>query len=490
MQPRKPSIVVVGGGVTGAAIARELTRYRVSVTVVEREDDLARGASGACGGVIHSGFDPAPGTLKASLNVIGNSLYPKLADELGFAYRRTGTLILAFDPDGVTRLEEIRGRAARNGVELETWTRDRVIALEPNANPGVLQAVFAPSAGAVFPPEVVLALARSAALNGARFELETEVTGIAVNRGAVAGVETTRGFIPADIVVNAAGVDAAAVAAAAGDHTFSVRPRKGQQVILDKRYGSIVARHIMTLPTRMGKGIGVAPTVGGNIHLGSTAEDGVEPHDVTTTSAGLDWIFENAKKLVPCIERDWMIASFAGVRAISDTDDFIVRESPAVERLFNVAGIQSPGLSAAPAIASHLVGVMVKAGVPLEPEPGFRAFLDPPIVTSRMSTSEWARLVAGDPSFGRIVCRCEGVTEGEIVRAIEGPLGARSIEGVKRRTRAGMGRCQGGFCGPRVAAILSRRLGVPLWKVRRRGAGSELGVGPAKCCLRGGVGAR
>jgi len=472
--PRRADVVVIGGGVVGCAIARELSRYALSIVLLERAPDVATGTSKANSGILHAGFDAEPGAWKARLNVRGSRLYPSICDELGIPRRRVGSLVVARDEAELGAIEALRRRGVENGVTgLALWRRDEVLAHEPNLSPDVAGALWAPTAAIVCPFLATIGFAENAVRNGARLVVECAVTGIEVVDKAATAVETELGRIETRFVVNAAGVHSAAVARMAGDDSFAIRPRRGEYILFDRSVGDLVQSIVFPTPTRVSKGVLVAPTVHGNVFIGPNAAEIDDLDDCETTSPGFAEIIAGARRMVPNLPLQSAIAEFAGLRAAAGRD-FVIGPSPVVRGLVHAAGIQSPGLSAAPAIAETIVDCLADAGLKLAPNPSFTPVNPVAPRFAHLSPREQARLIAADPLFGRVICRCETVTEAEIVAAIRAPCGARTMDGVKRRVRATMGRCQGGFCGPRVTAILARELGIPVTAVRKEGAGSWL----------------
>ena len=472
--PERADVVVIGGGVVGCAIARELSRYSLSVVLLESAPDVAMGTSKANSGILHAGFDNEPGTWKARLNVRGARLYQSISEELGIPRRRVGSLVVALDEAQRTTLEELRRRGIENGLTgLALWGRDEVLAHEPNLSPDVAGALWAPTAAIVCPFSATIAFAENAIRNGVRIVTECAVTGIEVVDNRTTAVETTRGRIAADFVVNAAGVHSGDVASMAGDDSFTITPRRGEYVLFDHSVGDLVNSVVFPTPTKVSKGILVSPTVHGNVFIGPNASEVGDLDDHETTRVGFAEIISGAQRMVPNLPLANAITEFAGVRAVAGKD-FVIGQSPVVRGLVHAAGIQSPGLTSAPAIAETVVDFLGEAGLKLAPNAAFTPINPVRPKFADASARERAKLIESNPLYGRIICRCESITEGEIVAAIHSPCGARTMDGVKRRVRAGMGRCQGGFCGPRVTAILARELGIPVTAVRKDGEGSWL----------------
>ena len=447
-------VLIIGCGVTGAAAAFELSRYRLRVGIVERENDVALGTTKANSAILHAGYDPEPGTLMARLNVRGVELARELCQKLDVPYRPCGSLVLAFSEEERPALEELYRRGQANGVPgLKLLDGAVARSLEPNLSDEVAAALHAPSAAICSPWEYCLALAETAVKNGAELHLNTAVTGLERTSGGWT-VRTTTGDFEARFVLNAAGVDAAGVHDLAAPHSFDIRPARGQYYLLDKSEGGRVSRVIFQCPSAAGKGVLVAPTVHGNLIVGPDSEK-VEGNDTATTGDGLRFVRETAQKSVPSVSFRESIRNFAGVRAASGRPDFILEES--TPGFIDLAGICSPGLSAAPAIGEYAAELLAKAGLALEKKDTFLCERRRTRF-KELDAAGRAALVEREPAFGRVICRCETVTEGEILEALHGPIPPVSVDGVKRRVNAGMGRCQGGFCGPRVVDLLAREL--------------------------------
>lgn len=463
-------VLIIGCGITGAATAFALSKYRLRVGILERENDVADGTTKANSAILHAGYDPLPGSLMARLNVRGVALARQLCPALDVPYSPCGSLVLGFTPADRETLAELYRRGNVNGVPgLALLTGDEARALEPSLSPAVTAALHAPSAAICSPWEYCLALAEMAVRNGAELHLETAVTGLYPTETGWR-VETSRGKLESRWVVNAAGLDAQAVHEMAAPRTFTLHPSRGQYFLLDKSEGDRVGRVIFQCPNEHGKGVLVTPTVHGNLLVGPNAEP-VEGDDTATTAAGLDFVRGTALRSVPSVDFRAVIRSFAGVRAVADTGDFVIEE--AAPRFLDLAGICSPGLSAAPAVGEYAAELMGRAGLPLERKADFQASRRR-VRFKELPEVEKARLAAERPDYGRIICRCETVTEGEILDALRAPIPPRSVDGVKRRVGAGLGRCQGGFCGPRVVELLCRELGCSPGEIVQDRAGSWL----------------
>ncbi|NPV54836.1 MAG: NAD(P)/FAD-dependent oxidoreductase [Firmicutes bacterium] len=479
-------IAIIGGGVVGCSIARELSRYELNVVLIEKEAEVGFGTSKANSGIVHAGFHSERDTLEARLCVEGNRLFDGLCGELSVPFRRNGSLLVTKTARDIAELERLRAQGIYNGVPgLEILSGQQVLDLEPGLSREVVAGLYAPTAGVVSPYELTMALAENAQANGVRFMTGCEVWGMIIEDGGnlssnpslnrnlgLKRLRSSRGDIIVRYVINAAGLFGDDVAAlAGGERPFRIIPRKGEEYILDRRVGALVTRTIFPMPTPNSKGILVIPTADGNIMIGPTAVEVESKHDLGTTRAGFDEIFRATRDLVPSIDSRDIIASFAGLRAASDRHSFIIERSPGVRGFMNVCGIESPGLTASPAIA-RMVASMIGEEMALRPKRSFNPERRPAPGFREMSAAERRAAIARDPAYGRIVCRCELVSEAEVVDTIR--RGARTLDGVKFRTRAGMGRCQGGFCTPRVMSILSRELGVPMERLTKRGDESFL----------------
>jgi len=466
-------VIIIGGGVVGCFIARALSRYRVRVLLLERGADVCSGTSKANSAIVHAGYDAKPGSLKARLNVAGNRMYDQACSDLGVLFQRCGTYVVALTEDDLLTLDDLYKRGLQNGVPgMRLISGEEVRRAEPLINPQTQGALYAATGGIVDPFMLTIAAAENAVANGIQVELETEVTDLLHQNGRISGVKTPRGDWSGRFVINAAGLYADTIMAQAGLQGFRIRPRKGEYYILD-REKSAVRTVLFPCPTKISKGILVAPTAHGNTLLGPNAADVEGKDDLSVTPAGLEEVFVGAQRLVPSLDRRDIIAVFAGLRATGSTGDFSIdapREAPG---LINVAGIESPGLTAAPAIAEFVLDLLRESGLELVARADYNPVRHAPPHLSELSRQEQAALIAQDPRYGRIVCRCETVTEGEIVGAIHAPLPARTYDALKRRTRLGAGRCQGGFDTPRVLDILARELAIPATAVTKRGPGSE-----------------
>lgn len=462
-------VAIIGGGVIGCAIARELSRYRMKIAMLEQNAEVGFGTSKTNSGIIHPGHDTSLSTLKGRLVVGGNALFDSLCKELHFGFRRIGELKVALAPEDLEALKELKAQGDAKGVPgLELWDAARLQREEPNLSRSLLGALYAPSAGVVNPYELTFALIENAQANGVELRVECPVKGLAAEPSGLA-VRTPAGTLHARFVLNCAGVASDRIAQMLGCATFALTARKGEEYMLDKRLKGLVRRLVFPVPTRTTKGILIIPTFDGTLMVGPTAHDVGDRNDFSTTAQGADEVFASARRLCPAISARDAITAFAGLRAASETGDFVIGPTK-VPGFFNVAGIQSPGLTCAPSIAEHVRDLLREAGLVLEEKSDFNPEVAGPARFAQLDPLEQERLAAGNPSFAKVVCRCELVTEAEIEAAID--HGARTLDGIKFRTRAGMGRCQGGFCTSRCMEILARRLHVPLEAVTKRGGDS------------------
>ncbi|MBR2877182.1 MAG: NAD(P)/FAD-dependent oxidoreductase [Clostridia bacterium] len=470
----KYDVAVIGAGVSGALITRELSRYNLKIALLEKANDCAMGATKANSAIVHAGFDAKPGSLKAKLNVRGVELMKVTCEELNVPLKNIGALVVAFSQDEIPHLEELLERGKENGVpELSIVYRDELVKMEPNIGDTAVAALSAPTSSIVCPYELTIAGVENAVTNGAEFIRNCEVTAINQKDGLFE-LETTSGKIEATYVINAAGVFSGKVAKMIGDNSIEIIPRRGDYYLLDKSQGALAFRTIFQCPTKMGKGVLVSPTVDGNLIVGPSAIEHDDGDNVDTTAEGLDLVYNSAVKSIPLVSLRNAITSFSGNRAHCTADDFIIGSSEVNKNFINVAGIESPGLSSAPAIAEMVSGIVINLIGDVEKKNSFNPVRPAPVRFREMTSLQRERLVEKNKAYGRIVCRCETITEGEIIDAIHAPAGARDVDGVKRRTRAGMGRCQGGFCGSKVVEILARELDVPVNTITKFGKNSNI----------------
>jgi glycerol-3-phosphate dehydrogenase len=479
VEDRTYDVVIVGAGVIGSMVARELSRYRLSVAVLEKEVDVGMGQSTSNSAIIHSGHDPEPGTLKARFNVRGNELWYRIAPELDIPLDNTGALVVAVGAEEANHLPDLLERGEENGVQgLQILTREEALEKEPHLTPDTSGALLTPTAGVVDAFQGVLGPAENAATNGVEFLLETEVRGAVVENGTLTALQTSRGTIRAQWFINAAGVHADEVMHLAGDRPdFEITARRGEYFVFDEsrfRINSV----LFPMPGKKGKGILVTTTTHGNTMIGPNSDFVKDKEDHSVTAEGMHEIVAGAGKLVPSASPRDVIATFAGLRASGNFHpdghgrDFLIEVSKTVKGLVNLAGIESPGYASAPAIAEYTVGLLREAGLELKEKDHWEPRRTRIPRFRDMSHQDRAGLVAANPAFGRIVCRCEEVTEGEIVQAIHSPIPATTYDAIKRRTWLGAGRCQGSFDYPRTMEILARELGVSMTEITKKGPGS------------------
>lgn len=463
--------IVIGAGVVGSAVARELSRKQGKFLVVEKAVDVCEGTSKANSAIIHAGFDAEPGTVKAKMNVLGNRMMDQLAEELDIPFKRVGAFVVCFAEEELLKLKELYDRGVKNGVtDMKLLTGDQARELEPNLSEEVAGALLAETSGIVCPFELTLGMAESAAKNGVEFSFDTQVTGLE-RQGDLWVVHTEKGDFAARAVVNAAGVHSDQVHNWVCEDKLHITPRRGEYCLLDRTAGGHVARTVFQLPGKYGKGVLVSPTVHGNLLLGPTAKDIEEKEDTATTAEGLAEVLEKSALGVKNIPTRQVITSFSGLRAHEDGDDFVLGEQ--APGFFDAAGIESPGLTSAPAIGEYLAG-LIGEKLSLPANPNFDPIRKGVPKLKEMEPEQRAEMIRQNPAYGQIICRCEEVSQGEILDAIHGILGAKTLDGVKRRTRAGMGRCQAGFCSPRVMDLLSQELGLDLTQVRKSGKDAQI----------------
>jgi len=471
-------VLIIGAGVTGAMIARTLSAYKLSICIAEKECDVAMGASKANSAIVHAGFDAKGGSLKAKLNVEGSKMMPQVTRDLGVKYQNNGSLVIGFNADDRRHLEELMQRGIANGVEgLKVIDADELHEIEPNLSANVVCALYAPTGAIICPYELTVAAIGNAMDNGADLALDFEVTDIQKNANSYKVFSHDR-VIESRFVVNAAGINADAIASMIGDISFDIHPRRGEYMLLDKECGTLCTHTIFRTPTKLGKGILVSPTVDGNLLAGPTSIDITDKDDKSTTPEGFAKIIAEAGENLVSFPAGKVITSFCGLRAVGSTGDFII-DSPA-DRFVNVAGIESPGLSASPAIAQYVAELLQKLGLSLEANSDFNPTRPAMHAFKEASVDEKNAIIKNDPSYGKIICRCEGVTEGEILAAIRNNPKARDLDGVKRRTRAQMGRCQGGFCSPYIVELIAREMNIDYTSVTKNGKGSYINIGKTK----------
>ena len=501
-------LAIVGAGITGTAIARELSQYNLRVVLIEKEADVSFGTTKGNSAIVHAGFDDQPGTLKGKLCREGNALYERLCQEIEVPFKRIGSLVVATRKSDYPILKELLARGRANNVPgLEIWDKETLRKEEPNLTSSAFAALFAPTAGIVSPHELTIALMENARDNGVEVRLETEVVEIRIHgprptvhspwsivhspqstvhspqstvhspqskfkiQNSKFKIQTSRGMIESKFVVNAAGLYADKISRMVGIGGFKITPAKGEYLLGDKEVGNLVNHVVFPTPTPTSKGIVVVPTVDGNLILGPNEKGLKDKSNLSTTKEGQEEVFRGAQKLVPRVSLRDVITSFAGLRARAG-DDFIISAYPEVKGFINVAGIKSPGLSAAPAIAKYVVRILQEEGLSLKKKKEFNPLRKKIIKFSEVSFEERVKLIKRDSDYGLIVCRCEKVSLAEVKEAIR--RGARTLDGIKYRVRCGMGRCQGGFCGPRIIMILAKELGISPKEITKKGKDSKV----------------
>ncbi|HWR45630.1 NAD(P)/FAD-dependent oxidoreductase [Sporomusa sp.] len=471
-------ICIIGAGVVGMNIARELSRYNVRVCVLERNEDVSCGCSKANSGIVHGGYSDEPGTLKAELCVKGNQMYEQLNKELNFGYRKTGSLVLAFRDEEIVTLNQLAEYGRENGVQgLKLIDGDQAREMEPYLSKEVIAALYCENAGVTSPYEFVVALAENAVSNGVVLKLATEVTQIQKLDDDGFKLTVSNGDeVCARYVINAAGIHSDRVAGMVGINDYHIIPRRGQYVLLDKDQNYLVRSVVFQVPTKLGKGILVTTTYHGNLMIGPNAEEIEDKEDLGTDEKTLEYIVQTARKSVPDFNMRRALKSFAGNRPVSNRKDWVIEDS-VVKQFINLVGIDSPGLTSSPAIALKVVELIRNAGLSLEPNPTFHPYRQP-IIKAKGDAFD-GDINAPEPER-HIICRCEKVTEAEIIDCLQRDIPVKSIAAVSRRTRAGMGSCQGAFCGSRVRQVIARELNIPLEAVPERGEGSSTLVKRAK----------
>lgn len=458
MSNQEYDVTIIGGGVAGAAIARELSRYELHTCLLEKEEDVCSGTSKANSAIVHAGHDAAPGSWKARFNVEGNQMMGQLSRDLDFDFNRNGSLILCFAEEDMPALKELYEKGQKNGVpDLAIITGDEARAMEPNLSDTVVAALYAPTGGIVCPFGLTIALAENACDNGVEFKFQTKAESIEKTEDGYL-VQTDKGAIKTKYIVNAAGVYSDHFHNMVSEDKIHITARKGEYCLLDKEAGTHVSHTIFQLPGKYGKGILVSPTIHGNLLTGPTAVDIDDKECTATTAEGLADVIEKAAVSVKNVPFRQVITSFSGLRAHEDKDDFVIGEPKDAPGFFDAAGIESPGLTSAPAIGVYIAGLIAKKSG-AEKKADFKETRTGIIHANQLSLEERARLIKEKPAYGTIICRCEEISEGEIVDAINRTLGAVSLDGIKRRVRAGMGRCQAGFCTPKTMEILARETG-------------------------------
>lgn len=466
-------VAIIGGGVVGAMTARELSRFNLKICILEKENDVAMGSTKANSAIVHAGFDAKEGSLKAQLNVRGAELMPKICRELNVDYKNNGALVIGYNDTDKIALEDLKVRGIKNGVKgLEVIDQTRLRKLEPNISDRATCALFAPTSAIVCPYDLTIAAIGNAMDNGAELKLNFNVDSIKKSNNIYTITSNEGESIKAKTVVNAAGLYTDEIAKLIGDNSFTISPRQGEYMLMDKEQGELVTHTIFTAPTKMGKGILVSPTVDGNLIVGPTAVNINDKTNKNTTPDGMSSVRTKSQDMVKNIDYRSVITSFTGLRAAGDTGDFIINAP--TPGFINVAGIESPGLSASPAIAEYVVELLEKNGLSFSTNKNY--------ISTRKSYKHFMELpdeqkdeiIKNDPSFGKICCRCENVTEGEILYALRANPKPTDLDGIKRRTRAQMGRCQGGFCSPHIMKLIADEMNISLESITKSGKNSYI----------------
>lgn len=477
----KTDVVIIGAGAVGCAIARELSRYQLDVIVVDKNEDIGGDASKSNSAIIHTGYDSSPGTLESQLVAAANPMYDKLAEELDVPFKRIGAILPAITQEQFEKLPEIKHKAFLNRVyDVEYKTGEELLRMEPNLNPEVKGGLYIPRESIIDPFILVQALAENANENGVNFLLNTKVTDIRTENGAVKEVVTTGGTITADYVINAAALYCDEIAAMVGKADYKVAARRGQFYILDKNTDCRVNQIVLPIPTRVTKGKLMCPTIHGNMLVGPTAEELDNKTDKSVTADGLGSILEDVKRLIPGVNIRDSITQYSGLRPNRNPEGLHVDVYDDLKGYINLSGVRSTGLTLSVAMGVYVADLMRETGAVMEPKKNFIERRKGVLRFHELDREEQDEAVKKNPLYGKIVCRCETVTEGEILDCIRRPLGARSMDAVKRRVRAGMGRCQGGFCGPRVIEILARELGITVEEVNKNNEGSYMVAGKTR----------
>lgn len=473
-------VVIIGAGITGTFLAHRLSRCELRVAVIDKNSDVANGATMANSAIIHSGHDPKPGTLKARLNIRGNEMYEGICRELGVQYLKTSALVVATSAEERITLDQLYQQSIDRKIPVNYLTREEALRKEPNLSDQVMYAIELPTTGIIYPWEVAIALMEEAVMNGVELRLQEQVKAIRQIKGdsePIYEVQTDKDILQSRFIINAAGVYAdkiyQMVCTKAYRDAFHITPRKGEYFVLDKLKKSLVSHVIYPVPSAAGKGVLVVPTTHGNLLLGPNSEVIQDKEGNNNTAEALQYVKQEITKTVKNVPMDKIIRTFSGLRPTGNTGDFVIEEAKDAPHFINVACIESPGLASAPAIAEYVVEEILQDKLKLQEKSTYqrrKPILDP----KKLSEQERNELVKKNPKYGKIICRCEQITEGEILDAIHRPVGATTVKGVKKRVRPGMGRCQGGFCEPLVVDILARELGISPLEVRMDGADSTM----------------
>ena len=476
---RNTDVLIIGAGAVGCSIARELPKYQVRVLVVEKKEDVGGDASKANSAIIHTGYDASPDTLESQLVVAANPMYDKLTKDLDVPFSRIGGILPAINQEQYEKLPALKEKAFKNRVyDVEYLSGKELLKMEPNLNPETKAGLYIPRESIIDPFLLVVGYAENAQQNGADFLLGTEVTGIHKEQGKITAVETTAGEISCKWVVNAAGLHCDEIAAMVGKNDYTVNPRKGQFYVLDKNTSCKVEHIILPIPTKVTKGKLMCPTIHGNMLVGPTAEDLSDKEDRSTDAAGLKSVAEDVRHLIPNVNLRDTITQYSGLRPNRNPEGLHVDTYDDLKNYVNLSGVRSTGLTASASLGKYVAQTLLKLGMPAEMNPDFNPVRKGIVRFRELTREQQDQMIQKNPLYGRVICRCE--TEGEIVSAIHSPIPARSMDAVKRRVRAGLGRCQGGFCGPRVLEILAREMGVSAEEINKNDKGSYMIAGKVR----------
>ncbi|HII4417672.1 TPA: NAD(P)/FAD-dependent oxidoreductase [Clostridium perfringens] len=464
-------IIVIGAGVVGCSIARELSKYNLDVLVVEKNSDVSGGISKGNSGIVHAGYNEKIGTLKAKLNIEGNKIFDDLSRDLQFPFKRNGAFILAFSDEEMKTLESLKENGEKLGVEgLEILTREEALNIEPNLNKEIVGVLNVKTSGIVSPYEMTIALAENAAENGVEFKLNSKVTNIEKISEGYKVTLNNKELVSGKLIINASGLEGAFLNNLVSMSKREINPVKGEYCLFDKVAGAMINKTLFQVPNKLSKGVLVTPTAEGNLLVGPNA---VEGKTLETSREGIDEILDKSKKSLEELPVARILNTFSGIRPKTKEGDFIIEEVEDAKNFINVIGIDSPGLTAAPAIGVYVVN-MIKERLDLVEKKNFKKTREKIVRFSELSLKEKNKLIKEKPAYGHMVCKCEFVTEGEIVEAIHRPIKALTVDAIKRRTRASMGGCQGIGCTLPISKILSRELGIDINDINKNSEGSPV----------------
>ena len=457
--------LVIGAGVVGSLIARKLSSYQLNIAVIEKEPDVGNVVTMANSAIVHSGYDPVPGTLKAKLNVLGNKMFDQIADELDVEFNRCGSLTVALYDSQLPLLEQLAKRSAENGVPVKILSAKEVLEMEPNINPEVKGALFAPTAGLINPFQLPVHAMENAVDNGAKLYLDEKVIDIKKEGDLFNVICASGNSYQSKVIINAAGIYSEEIHKMIEPVDYQLIPRKGEYFILDHYSDSLVKHTIFPLPSEKGKGILVSPTTGGTYLVGPSAEVTFSKDDVSTDKPTLDEVKRQALDMVPSIPFNQVIRTFSGTRPTPSTHDFIIGFAKSDKKFITCSGIESPGLASSPAIAEYVVDEFVSKVLPLKKKENYNPYVKKRVNLAKMSPKERAEFVKKNPAYGEIICNCEKISLGEILEEFKSSVPPKTIKAVRKRTRAGFGKCQGGFCTPLVTRLIAKEFNLPLNKV-------------------------